>query len=83
MPVLQVPEVPLRRDGEGGGSNRLPQRPTRKAAIQAQVATGVAALPACLSHHRTREGPSRHQSRPRQPRLLTGKIRQIYRYPSR
>jgi len=62
VPVLSIPEVPTGGHGEGGGANRLAEGPSRSIAVEAQVATRVAAQPTRVAHHRARPGPRRHQS---------------------
>ena len=61
LPVLQVPEVPGRGDGEGGGQNRQPQGPERSSSLQAQEPAGPLTLAPRVSDHCAGAGPRGHQ----------------------
>ena len=74
LPVLSVPEVPVLRDGEGGGEDRQPERKERKTSNETKEQPGGASSTSSCPDHGSSQGARGVDTQAGESRLLTGII---------
>ena len=74
LPVLSVPEVPVLRDGEGGGEDGQPERKERKTSNETKEQPGGASSTSSCPDHGSSQGARGVDTQAGESRLLTGII---------